>query len=158
MEGAIIMDGMPPSVDTMMMGMGMPNIASMIFQGAGPPPSMIPHEEPSGPDIYEEEIEEEEKEKVNEEEDKYSEIDDDLSTECSVSDEESDEESDLEEEEVTKKGVEGIKIIQGGGKVEEIKEVDRKSSIKELKNICQKMGISASGNKEQLIQRINSKK
>ena len=50
-----------------------------------------------------------------------------------------------------------IKIIQGEGKVEEIKEVDRTSSIKELRVICQKLNISSSGNKESLIQRINAK-
>jgi hypothetical protein len=44
------------------------------------------------------------------------------------------------------------------GKVEEIKEVDRSSSIRELKEICQKLGMSSSGNKETLIKRINSKK
>ena len=43
------------------------------------------------------------------------------------------------------------------GEVDDIKEVDKTSSIKELKDICQKLGISSSGNKESLIKRINEK-
>ena len=41
---------------------------------------------------------------------------------------------------------------------DKIKEVDRSLSIKELRKICQEIGITSSGNKEQLIQRINSEK
>ena len=54
MEGAILMEGGVPPVETMMMGMGMPNIASMILQGG---PHMMPREEMPGPSIYEEDIE-----------------------------------------------------------------------------------------------------
>lgn len=76
---------------------------------------------------------------------------DDSSVEDSGSDDFSESESDSESD---KEG----SIILGSGKVEEIKEVDRSLSIKELKEICQKLGVSASGNKETLIKRINSKK
>ena len=55
-----------------------------------------------------------------------------------------------------------IEIIQGSKPVEvendKIIEVDRSLSIKELRKICQEIGVTSSGNKEQLIQRINSKK
>jgi hypothetical protein len=77
-------------------------------------------------------------------------------SEDSESESESEEEEEEEEEEI-----DGIKLIQGKGKVEEVKEVkevNRSLSIKELKDICQKMDLSTSGNKETLVKRINSKK
>lgn len=49
-------------------------------------------------------------------------------------------------------------MVEGKGVVEDVKEIDRNLSIKELKEICQKIGVSISGNKETLIKRINSKK
>jgi hypothetical protein len=93
-------------------------------------------------------IKKEEPTTINEENDS----DDGSSMEGSESDDYSDSESGSETEE------EIIELVQGKGKVEEIKEVDRSLSIKELKEICQKMELSASGNKETLIKRINSKK
>lgn len=93
-------------------------------------------------------IKKEEPNTINEENDS----DDGSSMEGSESDDYSESESGSETEE------EIIVSVQGKGKVEEIKEVDRSLSIKELKEICQKMGLSASGNKETLIKRINSKK
>lgn len=70
--------------------------------------------------------------------------------------EESESESESESEEDGE--VDGIELIQGKGKVEEVKEVNRSLSIKELKDICQTMDLSTSGNKETLIKRINSRK
>ena len=165
MEGAILMEGGVPPVESMMMGMGMQNIASMIIQG-GPP--MMPREEMPGPSIYEEDIENKTLEIDEMDVDKYSEVDDGSesgsgSDNDSENDSESGSESDIESGEETESDEEkdlkmdDIKIIQGEGKVEEIKEVDRTSSIKELRVICQKLNISSSGNKESLIQRINAK-
>ena len=134
----------PPSMDNIMMSMGMPpNIAGMMFQGDIPPPLNSGEENPN---IYEEDIEG--KDGNNEiEEDRYSETEDGFSSSGSsnVSESESDIEdldTDLEKEEKEEK--------------EGLLEVDRTSSIKELRGICQKMGLPSSGNKEQLIRRINS--
>ena len=74
------------------------------------------------------------------------------------SEEESGEESGEESEEESEEESDGELVEVAKGKVEEIKDVDRSSSIRELKDICQKLGLSSSGNKETLIKRINSKK
>ncbi len=84
--------------------------------------------------------------------------DDHSDNESSIDGSESDEYSDSESGSESESEDEKIELVTGKGKVEEIKEVDRSSSIKELKEICQKMGLSASGNKETLIKRINGKK
>jgi len=98
--------------------------------------------------------------KKEEEEDHFSEED----SQCSESETESESDSEVdgeEEEEEDEEEVNGIEMIQGKGKVEEVKEVKevtRSLSIKELKNICQSMDLSTSGNKETLVKRINSRK
>ena len=84
---------------------------------------------------------------------------DDFSEEEEEEEEEEESESESESEsEDEDDEVDGIELIQGKGKVEEVKEVSRSLSIKELKEICQKMDLSTSGNKETLVKRINSKK
>lgn len=104
--------------------------------------------------IIEEDIENESNKLENEDNDfSESENESDNESEFSESSEECSSEGSVSEEESDK-----IELVQGKGKVEEIKEIDRSLSIKELKEICQKLGLSSSGNKETLIKRINNKK
>lgn len=117
----------------------MKNISETIIINQGKPPSPV---KSNSPVVI----------KDNGQSDEESSIDGSESDEYSESESESESGSESESED------EKIKLIPGKGKVEEIKEVDRSLSIKELKEICQKMGLSASGNKETLIKRINSKK
>ncbi len=160
MDGNIPMDGIPMDGIPMDGGiiMGMPNIASIIM-GGGPPPGMMQQmDNDPGPTVYEEDIEEKKADIVEENEDQYSES----GSEKSLGSEKSfDSEEGTCSESETESETEDEQEIQGKGKVEEVVEktiVDRSFSIKELKNICQELNISASGNKEQLIQRINNKK
>jgi hypothetical protein len=102
-------------------------------------------------DIIEEDIENDISNKLENEDNEFSESENESdfsesSEECSSDD------SVISEEDTN------IELVQGAGKVEEIKEIDRSLSIKELKEICQKLGLSSSGNKETLIKRINNKK
>tara|TARA_B110000285_G_scaffold190880_1_gene218348 strand:- start:11 stop:844 length:834 start_codon:yes stop_codon:yes gene_type:complete len=169
----IIMGGMMPPPNMMTGG-----IASMIIGGP-----MMPMGNINIPNIYEEDmsgnplnIEEEPNDKLEEmmdeklsecslEEDKMKDFENPDGDEFSEEEEEEEEEEEDEEEsesesesESEEDEVDGIELIQGKGKVEEVKEVSRSLSIKELKEICQKMDLSTSGNKETLVKRINSKK
>ena len=155
--------GMPPP--------GMPpGLASMIIGGPMMPMGEIHvqniYEEDivgGGVDIQEEKISEIDEDNLSEvggelEEDiEKEDIEDKKSEYEDSSEEESDEGSDEESEEESDEESSDEEVI-GKGKVEEIKDVDRSSSIRELKEICQKLGLSTSGNKETLIKRINSKK
>ena len=168
----IIMGGIPPHQNMMPGG-----IASMIMGGSMMPMGIIG--DISQQNIYEEEIAQHpldienknrleeisdeqlsecslEDVKKEEEDDHFSEED----SQCSESETESDSDSEVDGEEEEEE-VNGIEMIQGKGKVEEVKEVKevtRSLSIKELKNICQSMDLSTSGNKETLVKRINSRK
>jgi len=164
----------------LLMGMGIPpGITSMIIQGGPSMMQMGNNDDISeGARIYDEEVEENKLDITEDDVDKYSDhssnkSDNQESMSDSASDIGSDSDSFTDEEKSScseEEGEEGktevkeIKIegIQGKGNVVEIEEnddkIDRSLSIKELKNICQKMKLSTSGNKEQLINRIKNKK
>lgn len=165
---AIIMENMMKGDAEILLGMpptGIPpGLASMIIGGPMMPMGEIHvqnmYEEDIGGelDIQEENISEIDEDNLSEiggelEEDIEKEDIEDKKSEYGSSSEESEEESEEESDEESDGGLEVAK-----GKVEEIKDVDRSSSIRELKDICQKLGLSSSGNKETLIKRINSKK
>ena len=166
------MDGIPMEGGIIMEMSGMPNIASMILQGGPPIMSM------NNPNIYEEDIQEK-KIDITEEKDNYSETGSEHGSISEISEsgsersESGSERSGSERSGSERSGSESEgeysdseDEIEAKGKVEEIKEdkdikkivVDRKSSIKELKNICQIMKLSTSGNKADLINRINKNK
>ena len=151
-----------------MMPMGEIHMQNMFEEGmnASPP---LDIEEEGNPNQFEEVIDEIKSEnKESNEIDEGVKIDEDIEDELSEEEEdefsEEESESDIsgseisDSEESEEEGDTSIELIQGKGKVEEIKDVNRSLSIKELKEICQNMGLSVSGNKETLIKRINSKK
>ena len=174
-DAAEIIMGMPPpnmmpgGIASMIIGgppmmpMGEIHMQTMFEEGMDVPPMDIQEEKTNHfEEVVDEDVDKEdikidediEDEEENEEEDEFSEEEDEFSGSESELGSESESGSESEEEEAK------IELIQGKGKVEEIKDkdVDRSLSIKELKEICQMKGLSTSGNKETLIKRINSKK